>query len=72
MSANNVIYLNKDTFEVGYQGCVDNEGYGEFQKKCKSLEEAVELVDDLTTEYEPEYGIMIIKNIIKNIKGDKL
>ena len=28
MSANDVIFINKDTFEVYYQGCADNDDYG--------------------------------------------
>ncbi len=60
MSANNVIYLNIKTFEVFYQPCADNEGYGNLEKKCKSLEEAAEFAKELCAENQVEYGIILI------------
>lgn len=57
MSANNVIFVDTKKFEVYYQGCADNEGLGELERKCKTLEEAIEFAEELAEEYQVEYGI---------------
>lgn len=68
MSANNIIYIDRDTFEVFYQGCADNSGVGEKIGKGKSLEEAVDIAQKEIEELEGhfEYGIWFIKK-----KGEK-
>jgi len=59
MSANNIVYLNKDTYEVYYQHCADDYGLGELVKKCKSLKEAVDVAQKTVWEYRVEYGVVI-------------
>jgi len=60
MSANNVVYLNKDTYEVFYQSCADDNDFGKLVKKCKTLKEAVDLAQKVAGEYLVEYGVVIV------------
>ena len=66
MSANNVIYIRRKSYEVFYQGCADNESLGEFIGKGKSLAQAVDIAQEKIDELEDndellEYGIHFIK-----------
>jgi len=62
MSANNVIYIKRKTFEVFYQSCADNGDYGEKIGKGKNLEEAVKIAQKRIDEIDGwvEYGIRFI------------
>ena len=61
MSANNVIYINRQTFEVYHQHCDDNADYGEKIGKGKNREEAVNIAQKELEEYgEVEYGIRFL------------
>lgn len=61
MSANDIIFIDKKTFKVYYQGCADNEDYGKCVGKGKTLEEAIEIAENyLGDNYIPEYGINFI------------
>lgn len=62
MSANNVVYIKKKTFEVYYQNCADNPGFGDKVGKGKSLEEAVEIAQKEIKKCDGnfEYGIWFI------------
>ena len=64
MSANNIIYINRDTFEVFYQPCADNMGYGNKVSKGKDLDEAVDIAQRIIDECEGqvEYGIWFVRN----------
>lgn len=58
MSANNLITINKKTFEVKE---VDAETYfGRVVGKAKSLEEAIELAEKEMREEYVEYGIQFV------------
>jgi hypothetical protein len=64
MSANDIIYIKKQTHEVYYQGCADNEDLGEKIGKGRHTDDAI----DIATKYAeescaygyPEYGIKFI------------
>ena len=58
MSANDIIYLDVDEFTVSHQ---DIEGEAHDVKKYKTLNKAITAAHKLQTEYEPEYGIFILK-----------
>jgi len=62
MSANNIIYINKDTYEVFYQSNADEEGLGELIGKGDSLDEALWLAEEKINECGGvvEYGIVYI------------
>jgi len=62
MSANNIIYIKRKTFEVYYQPCADNEGLGELVAKGKDLEDAVRIAEEQKEECGGvvEYGIAFI------------
>ncbi|MDD4987129.1 MAG: hypothetical protein PHQ43_15435 [Dehalococcoidales bacterium] len=62
MSANNAIYINKETFEVYYQPCVDNDDLGELVGVGKDLEDAVRIAQEQIEECGGmvEYGINFI------------
>jgi len=62
MSANNIIYIKRDTYEVFYQGCVDNDDLGEKIGKGKNLEEAVDIAEEYMKDplFILEYGINFI------------
>ena len=61
MSSNNIIYINKETFEVFYQQNADEEDRGEFIGKGNSLIEAVNIAD--SHDVYPEYGIQFFDEI---------
>ena len=69
MSTNNVIYIKSDTYEVLYQGCVDN-GFKGAEKlgKGKNLDDAYKIAKkwlNKAKDHDPygcfilEYGIQI-------------
>jgi len=62
MSANNIIYIKRKTFEVYYQGCADNSGLGNKVGRGKNLEEAVDIAQKEINDCEGvvEYGINFI------------
>lgn len=61
MSANNIIYISRDNFKVYYQGCADNDDLGSLEGQGKTIEEAVDIADDILEEVgEVEYGIKFI------------
>ncbi len=65
MSANDVMFINTDTFEVYYQGCADNDGYGRLIGKYKTLKEAIKASNKWVEKhngYSPEYGIHFISS----------
>lgn len=65
MSANDVMFINTDTFEVYYQGCVDNDGYGRLIGKYKTLKEAIKASNKWIEDHHgfaPEYGIHFISS----------
>ena len=55
MSMNNIIYINKETYEVFYQANVDSKSKGLPIGKGNTLVEAVEIADNY--DVYPEYGI---------------
>jgi hypothetical protein len=60
MSANNSIYINKNTFRVYEHGCHDNDFIAEEEYligQGKSLEEAIEIAEEFEKENMVEYGI---------------
>jgi len=72
MSANNVIYIKRDTFEVFYQGCADNDDLGTKIGKGKNLEEAVDIAYEYMGDdpmFMLEYGINFIPKKLNN-KGE--
>lgn len=64
MSANDAIFINKDTFEVYHQGCADNDGLGDVIAIGKNLEDAVKKAEKYAKENcaygYPEYGIRFV------------
>lgn len=63
MSANNVIYIDRKSLKVYYQGCADNQDLGNCIGQGKTLDEAVDIAYDyLGDGYMPEYGINFINS----------
>jgi LDH2 family malate/lactate/ureidoglycolate dehydrogenase len=58
MSANNMITINKKTYEV--QNVDAETGYGNIVGKGKSLEEAIEIAEKEMEENIVEYGIHFV------------
>jgi len=61
MSANDIIYIDRQTKQVFYQGCADNDDYGKLIGQGTDLETAIKIAEDyLGDDYIPEYGINFI------------
>lgn len=61
ISANNIIYIDRDNFKVYYQGTADNDDMGSLEGQGKTIEEAIDIAQNLIEEYgEVEYGIKFI------------
>ena len=69
MSANDVIYIDKTTKQVFYQGCADNNGKGKLIGQGTDLETAIEIAENyLGDGYIPEYGINFISSKKKRVR----
>jgi len=74
MSANNLIYIDRTTNCVWYQGCADNDDLGEFIGQGINLDEAVTIANNYSEDLgEVEYGIKFIdrKEPITNLIKDE-
>ena len=63
ISANNIIYIDRDNFKVYYQGTADNDDLGSLEGQGKTIEEAIDIAQNIVEEYgEVEYGINFISS----------
>jgi hypothetical protein len=63
MSANNVIFIDRNTNNVYYQGCADNNDFGELIGKGTDLDKAVDIAEEYINKLggDVEYGIRFVK-----------
>lgn len=64
MSANNVIFVNRNTNDVYYQCCADNDDLGELIGRGANLDKAVDIAEKYIDELggDVEYGIKFIRS----------
>lgn len=67
MSANNIIYIDRNTNKVYYQCCADNDDLGELIGQGTSLDKAVDIAEKYIKKLGScgiKYGIQFIRTIV--------